>query len=330
MRFAFIDAEKQTYPVAVLCRTMQVSRGGFYRWQKLAPCDRQVADEVMLAKIRRFHEASHGRYGSPRIHADLCCDGVAVSRKRVARLMRSDGLTGKYRRKFRGTTDSDHGLKTVPNLLKQQFHAPRPNRVWASDITQLRTLEGWLYLAIILDLFSRRVVGWAMRADMTTALVIEALHMALVQRQVERGLIFHSDKGSQYAADATQACLERQGLQPSMSGVGCCYDNAVSESFFSGLKIEVGDMFGSRRQARSDIFDFIEGFFNPYRRHGFNGFVSPRDCEDFFSRNHRRPNGFRDLILEAQTRSTTNLLGLHRPAVVHPASQSKELSILSI
>jgi len=299
MRFRFIDAEKVRYPLTVLCRVMEVSRWGYYAWQRREPCAHAKRDAALLTKIRGFHRASRRCYGSPRIYDDLRTDHEVVSQKRVARLMREDGLVGKSRRRqWTGTTDSDHGLPVAPNLLNRQFEAPRPNSVWSSDITQLWTPEGWLYLAIVLDLFARVVVGYALRADITRELVLEAVRMAIRSRTPDKGLIFHSDRGSQYAAADTEALLVRHAMTPSMSGVGCCYDNAVSESFFSSLKIELGDTFPSRRQGRSDVFDYIETFFNPSRRHSCNGNVSPRDCEAFFARHGRRPTDVKDFMTE--------------------------------
>jgi putative transposase len=298
MRFKFIDAEKVAYPTTVLCRVMDVTRGGYYAWRNRKASIRSKRDAALLAKIRRFYDASHQRYGSPRIFDDLRADNEAVSRKRIERLMRENNIVGKHRRKFTCTTDSDHDLPVAPNLLKQHFDAPRPDAVWASDITQLRTPEGWLYLAVVLDLFARYVVGWALRDDITRHLVLDAVMMAICQRAPEKGLIFHSDRGSQYAAGDTEKLLRNHGMRPSMSGTGCCYDNAVSESFFSGFKNELGDTFPSRSQGRTDAFAFIETYYNPYRRHSFNGNISPRDCEAYFVRNGQRPDGVKDLLAE--------------------------------
>jgi putative transposase len=299
MRFEFIGAEKPNYPLAMLCRVMQVSRGGYYEWRRRKPSARSQRDAELLAKIEAFYKASGKSYGSPRIFDDLREDREQVSKKRVERLMRENGIVGKHRRKFKSTTDSSHDLAVAPNLLKQQFDVPRPNVAWSSDITQLATPEGWLYLAVVLDLFARTVVGWALRNDITRHLVLEAVGMAIAARRPCPGLIFHSDRGSQYAADDTEKLLLAHGLRPSMSGVGNCYDNAVAESFFSGFKNELGDTFPSRRQGRSDAFVFIETYYNPYRRHSFNGNISPLVCEAFFARNGRRPTGVKDLIAEA-------------------------------
>ena len=299
MRFKFIDAEKRTYPLAMLCRVMQVSRGGYYAWRNREPSAWSQRDAELLAKIRTFYQASGKCYGSPRIYDDLREDREQVGEKRVARLMRENGIVGKHRRKFTSTTDSDHELPVAPNLLNRQFDVPWPNAVWSSDITQLATPEGWLYLAVVLDLFARAVVGWALRNDITRNLVLEAVGMAIATRRPPSGLIFHSDRGSQYAAKDTEKLLRTHGITPSMSGVGNCYDNAVSESFFSSFKNELGDTFPSRTQGRSDAFVFIETFYNPRRRHSFNGNVSPLCCEAFFARNGRRPTSVKDLIAEA-------------------------------
>ena len=298
MRFCFIDAQKAVYPLTVLCRVMQVSRGGYYAWRHRAPSARSARDAALLGKIRSFHQASRQRYGSPRIFDDLRAEGEAVGKKRVERLMRQHRIQGKYRKRFVCTTDSDHEDPVAPHLLHQRFEAAKPDVVWSSDMTQLWTPQGWLYLAIVLDLFARYVVGWALRSDITRQLVLDAVAMAIGRRRPKPGLIFHSDRGSQYAATDTQRLLRAHGIRASMSGVGNCYDNAVSESFFSSFKIELGDAFPSRSQGRTDTFEFIEAFYNPYRRHSFNGNISPRVAEAFFARNGRRPTGVNDLLAE--------------------------------
>ncbi len=299
MRFKFIDAEKVVYPLTVLCRVMNVSRGGYYAWRNRKPSEHSKRDAELLVKIREFYKKSGKRYGSPRIYDDLRGDEEAVSKRRVERLMRENDIVGKHRRKFTCTTDSNHDLPVVPNLLRRQFDAPRPDTIWSSDITQLWTPEGWLYLAIVLDLFARYVAGWAIRTDMNRQIVLDAVLMAIGRRNPETGLIFHSDQGSQYAASDTATLLCRHDMTPSMSGVGCCYDNAVSESFFSGFKNELGDAFPSRSQGFVDTFEFIETYYNPYRRHSFNGNISPRDCEAYFARNGHRPQSVKDLVAEA-------------------------------
>jgi putative transposase len=255
-------------------------------------------DQQLLEKIKAFHKASRGYYGSPRIYDDLRVDGERVGKKRVERLMRDNGIVGKHRRKFTCTTDSNHGKKVAPNLLKQQFDVERPDAVWASDITQLWTPEGWWYLAIVLDLFARYVVGWAMSSRIKRQLVLDAVTMALLRRRPDPGLIFHSDQGSQYAADDTEQLLITNGIVPSMSSKGNCYDNAVSESFFGRLKEELGDSFPSRSQANADVFEYIEVFFNPCRRHSHNGNLTPLECEQFYARHGRRPAGIPDLLAD--------------------------------
>ncbi len=296
VRFQFIEAEKANYPVVILCRVMNVTRSGFYAWVKRGTSAKAKRDQQLLEKIKVFHKASKKRYGSPRIFDDLRDDSEHVGKKRVERLMRHNGIVGKRRRRFTCTTNSNHDKKVAPNLLKQQFDVVRPDAVWASDITQLHTPEGWWYLAIVLDLFARFVVGWAMSSRIKQQLVLDAVSMALLRRQPNSSLIFHSDRGSQYAADDTEKLLVTNGITPSMSGKGNCYDNAVSESFFSRLKDELGDSFPSRDQAGTDLFEYIEVFFNRRRRHSYNGNVSPLECEQFYARHGRRPAGVLDLV----------------------------------
>lgn len=300
MRFKFIAAEKANYPIVILCRVMEVATSGYYAWFRRGVSARAKKDQQLTEKIKASHTASKGRYGSPRIHGDLRVDGERVGKKRVERLMRQNGITGKRRRKFTCTTDSNHGKKVAPNLLKQQFDVDRPDAVWTSDITQLWTPEGWLYLAIVLDLFARYVVGWAMSSRIKRQLVLDAVAMALLRRQPDSGLIFHSDKGSQYAAEDTEKLLSTNGIIPSMSGTGNCYDNAVSESFFARLKEELGDSFPSRNQGSTDVFEYIEVFFNRQRRHSYNGHLTPLESEQYYRRHGRRPVGIGDLLAERE------------------------------
>jgi transposase InsO family protein len=298
VRFSFVDAEKAHYPITVLCRVMGVSTSGYYAWANRRPSARARRDLELTKKILAFHRASRGNYGSPRIYTDLLAARERVGRKRVERLMRQSGIEGKRSRKFRCTTDSTHSKPVAPNLLKQRFDVDRPNVVWSSDITQLATPEGWLYLAVVLDLFARYVVGWALSHRITRHLVLDAVKMALGRRRPEPRLVFHSDKGSQYAAGDTRELLDAHGLRPSMSGTGNCFDNAVSESFFGRFKEELGDTFPSRQQARLDCFDYIEIFFNRQRRHSYNAYLTPLDTEQFFARHGRRPRGIDDLLAE--------------------------------
>ena len=313
MRFRFIKAEKENYPVVVLCRVMNVATSGFYAWLKRGKSEYAKRDERLLDKIKQFHRASKGRYGSPRIYDDLRIEGERVGKKRVERLMRDNGIVGKRRRKFTCTTNSNHGKKVAPNLLKQQFDVDRPDAVWASDITQLWTPEGWWYLAIVLDLFARYVVGWAMSSRIKRQLVLDAVTMALLRRKPLPGLIFHSDRGSQYAANDTEKLLVTNGLTPSMSGRGNCYDNAVSESFFGRLKEELGDSFPSRKQAGADVFEYIEVFYNRRRRHSHNGNLTPLECEQFYAFHERRPAGVVDLMASRSAGGLISLAGEGSP-----------------
>lgn len=282
MRFAFIEAEKAFYPVLVLCRVMQVGRSGFYAWLRRAPSARTKADTVLQDQIDRAFRGSRGTYGSPRIRAQLNAEGVKVSKRRVARLMRRRGLCGLRKARFTRTTDSRHKLPIAPNLLARNFTATAPNAVWVTDVTFIWTLQGWLYLAAILDLYSRRVVGWAMSAHNDQALVLQALNMALCRRQPPQGLIHHSDRGSVYCGTAYLAMLKAHGIKPSMSRKGDCWDNAVAESFFGTLKQELlfRRQLEPRRTAQTAIFEFLEAYYNRKRRHSTLGFLSPVDFEE--------------------------------------------------
>lgn len=290
MRFAFIQAEKAGFPVSALCRALGVSRPGFYAWQTRPEPVRVREDRGLAVEVAAIHAESHRCYGSPRVHAELRARGRRTSRKRVARLMRCGGLTGRRRSHFRTTTDSTHGLRPARNLLDRQFAAASPNRRWVTDITFISTHEGWVYLAAILDLFSRRVVGWAMSDRLTTPLALEALTMALAQRRPEPGLLHHSDRGAQYASEEYRALLARHGVVGSMSRRADCWDNAVAESFFATLKVELGHgrHWPTRAQARRAIFDYIEFFYNPRRRHSSLGYLSPMAFERQWHRQSRR------------------------------------------
>jgi transposase InsO family protein len=281
VRFGFIRTEKANYPVPVLCRVLEVSRSGFYAWCRREPSERARQDEKLRVEIRATHAVSRRTYGSPRIQSALAENGLRVSRKRVARLMAEEGLQGQQKRRFRVTTNSKHSFPVAPNLLQRDFTAFEPNQVWVSDITYIWTWEGWLYLAVILDLFSRRVVGWALDSRIDTTLALEALQVALRTRSPEAGTIHHSDRGVQYAAEDYQAKLAAHGLVCSMSRKGDCWDNAVAESFFSTFKTESVPRGGfvSRAQARATTFEYIEVFYNCLRSHTTIGSVSPVDFE---------------------------------------------------
>jgi len=281
MRFRFIDAEKAHYPIRLLCRCLAVSRSGYYAWRKRAPSARAQEDARLRVEIAASHSTSRRTYGSPRILRDLREDGHSVSRKRVARLMRELGIEGRRKRRFRATTDSQHRFPVASNVLMRDFDVDAPNTAWVTDITYLATLEGWLYLAVILDLFSRRVVGYAMSEQIDRALVLEALGKALVQRPGARDLIHHSDRGSQYASHDYRDALDQAGITCSMSRRGDCWDNAVAESFFGTLKMElIYELpLQTRSATRSAVADYIETFYNVRRRHSSLDYQSPVEFE---------------------------------------------------
>jgi putative transposase len=284
MKFAFIKCERQRYPLWLLCRAQGVSVSGYYRWYKQqgVVTPHQVANQQLTAAIYTIHANSYGTYGSPRIHAQLQAEGWSCSKQRVERLMRRAGLRGKCKRRGRPqTTQSQHSLPVAENLLNREFGATQPNQKWTGDITYIPTAQGWLYLAVILDLFSRKVVGWAMDTTMTADLVKRALQAALATRRPGQGLLHHTDRGSQYASQPYQTLLQGQHMQVSMSRRGDCYDNAVTESFFATLKVErVHDQrYASPAEAKQDIFRYIEAFYNRCRLHSTLGYLSPDQFE---------------------------------------------------
>lgn len=265
-----------------LCRAIEVSRSGYYAWRRSLESPRRKANRHLLEMIREIHEGSRQVYGAPRIHDELKVRGHRCGRHRVARLMRGAGLRARIRRRFRVTTRSEHPHPTAQNLLAQRFHAERANEAWVADITYIPTREGWLYLAVVIDLYSRRVVGWATSALITRALVIDALHVALGHRRARPGLLHHSDRGSQYASTEYQMLLAKEGFVCSMSGRGNCYDNAVAESFFHTLKTELvhHQRYETRAVAHASLFEYIEGFYNRRRKHSALGYKSPSDYEE--------------------------------------------------
>lgn len=260
---------------------MDVSRSAYYDWKTQPVSKRESHDMILVSKIREVHAISRGTYGSPRVHEELKAQGVAAGRHRVAKLMRLDGLRGKQRKRFTKTTDSAHTFPVAPNLLNQNFDVKSLDTVWASDITFIPTGEGWLYLATTLDLCSRKIVGWSMSATIDRHLVMAALRMAIGRRHPPRGLLHHSDRGSQYASYDFQNLLKAHGMVCSMSGRGNCYDNAVQESFYHTLKVELVHerSYRSRAEARTDIVDYIERFYNRVRRHSSLGYQSPTSYE---------------------------------------------------
>jgi putative transposase len=280
--YRLIEAEKAHHGVSRLCRVLGVSRAGFYAWQGRPPSPRAVADQVLTSQIGQVHQRSRGTYGAPRVHAELRLEhGIHVGRKRVARLMRAAGLVGCHRRRRRGLTRRDPAAQPAPDLVGRRFTATAPNLVWTADITYVPTWQGWLYLAVVLDVYSRRVVGWAMADHLRTELVIDALDMAIWNRRPTEGLVHHSDQGCQYSSLGFGRRLREAGLVASMGSVGDCYDNAVTESFFATLECELLDRtrFATRGQARTAVFDFIESFYNPRRRHSTLGYLSPAEFE---------------------------------------------------
>jgi len=281
MRYIFIRAEKAFYPVALLCRVLRVARSGFYAWLSRGESAREHRDRELLPLIREVFKTNRQTYGSPRVFEELRSRKVPCSRRTIERLMREAGITPPRKRKFKKTTDSNHPFATAANLVDRDFSSPAPNRLWSTDITYVWTSEGWLYLAVVMDLFSRRIVGWSMRKTLARQLVLSALHMALYGRNPGLGLVHHSDRGSQYASDDYQEELKRRGIACSMSRKGDCWDNAVIESFFATLKKELvyREQFLSRAQATQAIFEYIEVFYNRLRRHSYLGYMSPVEFE---------------------------------------------------
>lgn len=281
MKFAFIAAEKALYPIAVLCEVVGVTRSGYYAWSDRPASSKKIADAQLLVEIRAAMKRGRGAYGSPRVHLDLRARGIRVSRKRVERLMRENGLEARQKRRFVHTTDSRHDDPIAPNVLARDFDVAAANKIWVGDVTYIPTSQGWLYLAVLLDLFSRRIVGWATSVTNDTDLALAALERALRTRQPARGLVHHTDRGSPYASGDYRAALERHGIIASMSRTGDCYDNAVAESFFATLKAEHVDYedFSTNDVATASIGDYIENFYNSARRHSHVGYVSPIEFE---------------------------------------------------
>lgn len=281
MKYWFIESHRSEHRVEKMCRVLKVSRSGYYAFRGRGKSMRQLDNERILAAIREAHKESRKIYGSPRITDSLRDGGIRCSENRVARLMRANGIAAKMKRKFKATTDSTHNLPVAKNLLNRQFKVDKPNRVWVSDITYIWTTEGWLYLAVVLDLFSRQIVGWAMSDRITQDIVMNAFSQALWRRKPKAGLMFHSDRGSQYAAGGFRNLLTGRGFIQSMSRKGNCYDNAVAESFFHTLKTEViyHEKYLTRNQARQSIFEYIEMFYNRKRKHSTLGYRSPWEFE---------------------------------------------------
>ncbi len=281
MKFAFIESHRPMWRLRRMCRMLGVSKAGYFAWRDRPESPRGDEDRALTTRIHVIHAESRMTYGSPRVHRELRDQGTSISRKRVERLMRAAGIQVKPKARFVVTTDSDHGHPVAPNLLAQDFTATAPDRRWVTDITYVATDEGWLYVSAILDLFSRRAVGWAMQARMDRSLVLAALEMAVGQRRPPPGLLHHSDRGSQYACEDYREALTSHGMVASMSRKACCYDNAAMESFWHTLKVELIHRrhFQTRAEAKQAIFEYIEVFYNRLRRHSSIGYVSPAEFE---------------------------------------------------
>jgi len=299
MSFALIDAKRAEVSVETACSALDVSVSGFYDWKSRPASNRQNDDMVMLAHIRAEFSTSNETYGSPRMHAELKESGLAIGRHRVARLMSENGLKARQKTRFKKTTDSDHGGPVARNVLDQDFTADGPDQKWGVDMSYVWTAEGWLYLAIVLDLFSRRIVGWALSDRMKRGVVLkarlrrdamDALQRAITLRQPPPGLIHHSDRGSQYCSDDYRRMLRDNGFVASMSGRGNCYDNAMVETVFKTIKSELiwRTAFTSRDQASTAIGQYIEGFYNPRRRHSSLGYMSPATFEATFRASQKK------------------------------------------
>ncbi len=282
MKFAFVDEHRGYWPVQLMCSVLGVSASGYYAWWSRPESARSVANRALLSTIRLVHAESGGSYGAPRVHAALCAAGHGVGRHRIARLMRRSGLRGlaAIPRKIR-TTDSRHDHPIAPNRLRRSFTATAPDRIWLADLTYVRTGEGWLFLAAIIDMFTRKVVGWSMRETLHAEIALEALAMAIRRQQPEPGLLHHSDRGVQYAAEDYRQALAEARIIPSMSRKGNCLDNAPMESFFHTLKVERVHtrIYQTRTEACRDLFAYIEGFYNSRRLHSAIGYRSPADME---------------------------------------------------
>ncbi len=282
MIFAWVEGRRTEFPVSVMCRVLGVSRAGYYAWRTRPPSDTAQRRDHLVDTIRAIHhEPRMNTYGSPRMFRELKKRGVACCENTVAGVMKRAGIRAKATRRSVRTTDSKHRLPVSPNVLDREFTATRPNEKWVMDLTYISTAEGWLYLALVVDLFSRRIVGWAMDATMTSRLVVDALSLAVGRRGTVAGLIAHSDRGSQYASEHYQSELKRHEMVGSMSGVGQCWDNAVIESTFGRLKVELvhGEKYVTREEAKASIFDYIEVFYNRVRRHSTLEYKTPDEFE---------------------------------------------------
>jgi len=288
--FAWIEERRSEWSITLLCRVLEVSRSGFYAWRSREVSQAETRREKLTEKVTEIHAEVKGRYGSPRMHAELVDRGHDCCVNTVARVMREAGIAAKTKRKFRQTTDSNHPHPVAENILDRDFDPEEPNATWVADVTYIPTREGWLYLAVVEDLFSRMVVGWSMDATMTSRLVVDALEMALSRRlKGSSSLLAHSDRGSQYASEHYQRRLGEERITCSMSRRGNCWDNAAMESFFASLKKELvhGEDYATRAEAKASIFEYIETFYNRVRRHSSLGYVAPAEYERTYNPIHR-------------------------------------------
>lgn len=284
MRFQFIEGHRDEFPITRMCQVLEVSRSGYYGWRRRPASEREMANHALYQEIQAVYESSHGTYGSPRIYQELRRQGIPCSEKRVARLMRLRGLRARQAQTYKTTTRRNQADPVAPNVLKRDFAATRPNEKWVADITYIPTEEGWLYLAVTLDLYSRRVVGWAMSDRMSSDLTLSALRMAVQRRELDAHLVHHSDQGSQYTSSQYQQMLKDWGIEASMNGVGTWYDNAPMESFFGTLKSEWTHhrRYRTREEARTDLFYYIEAFYNRRRIHSALGYLTPASYEQLY------------------------------------------------
>lgn len=277
MKYAWVEKMRGHYPLDAMCDALSVSASGFFSWRRGGKGTKRLTDAQLLTLIKALHAEIKGAYGWPRIWQELKARGIPAGKERIRKLMQAHGIRGRHKRRYKATTDSKHAFPVGPNLLNRQFRPDRPDQAWVTDITYVPTREGWLYLAVVMDLHTRMIVGWSMSGRMARDLVINALRMAWFRRKPKAGLLHHSDRGSQYASHDYQAVLKRYGMTASMSRKGNCWDNAAMESFFNSLKNERVHhaRYQTREEARQDIFDYIEGFYNRRRRHSTLGYVSP-------------------------------------------------------
>ena len=279
MKYGFIEEYRYEHRISTMCRVLRVSRSGYYSWWRQT--ENRAEEAALVEQIKEAYRENRGLYGSPRIAAELRDRGVPCSKNRIARIMQKYGIVAKTERKFKVTTRSKHTKVVSENLVKQEFRAEQPNQLWSSDITYVWTKEGWLYLALILDIYSRMIVGWSVSARLTSEFVVAAFKRALRGRHIRAGMIFHSDRGSQYASDELRAALTELGVRQSMSGTGNCYDNAITEAVFHTIKTELIYLhrYQSREEATSSIFEYIEVFYNRQRRHSALNYKSPFEFE---------------------------------------------------